>query len=249
MPSMPTIPRFHCSCTLGPQARVELPEAIAHHAVRVLRLRDGADVVLFDGRGGEYPAVLEVAGKSAYARLGEQRMREAELAGAITLVQGLPGGDKMDWIVEKAVELGACRVAPIQADRSVAQLSGARLDKRMAHWRRISVAASEQCGRNRIMEVDEPCSLRQWLAGSDMASSLTLLCHPEADDDLAGALRAAGRLDSVRLLIGPEGGWSDNELDDAARAGLRQVRYGPRVLRTETAGLALISACTALLGW
>lgn len=241
------LPRFFCDTPLSPGARHPLPDALAHHATRVLRLRAGAAIVLFDGRGGEYPATLDVDGKNAWAQLGAFDPREAELSGHITLVQGLPSGDKMDWVVEKAVELGARRVSPIAAQRSVLQLTGARLDKRVAHWARIAQAASEQCGRNRLMAVDAPVGLREWLR--QPAAGLRLLCHPEAGPSLAEALAAQPGLQSLCLLVGPEGGWSDEELALAAEHRVQAVRYGPRVLRTETAGLALIAAASALLGW
>lgn len=239
--------RFFCPFALSAHARIELPDAIAHHAVRVLRLRQGEKIVLFDGNGGEYPATLHIEGKAAYAELGAHDPRTAELAGAITLVQGLPSGDKMDWIVEKAVELGAHRLVPIAAQRSVVQLAGARQEKRIAHWRRISASASEQCGRNRVMGVDEPALLEHWLAKPP--AGLRVLCHPEAGMTLPHALQAAGNIRELSLLVGPEGGWSEAELAAARASGVQAVRFGPRVLRTETAGLALIAAATALLGW
>ncbi len=240
-------PRFFCDAPLSAGARIALPESLAHHAIRVLRLRAGETVVLFNGQGGEYPAVLDIEGKAGFAQLGAFDPREAELAGRITLVQGLPSGDKMDWVVEKAVELGAARVCPIAAQRSVLQLAGPRLEKRVTHWQRIAQSAAEQCGRNRLMAVDAPVALADWLA--QPTDSLRLLCHPEADTDVAGLLGATPGLASLTLLVGPEGGWSDKELAQAREAGVHAVRFGPRVLRTETAGLALISAASAVLGW
>lgn len=242
-----SVPRFFCDAPLSAGTRIALPDALAHHALRVLRLRAGESVVLFNGQGGEYPATLDVDGKAGFAQLGAFDPREAELAGRITLVQGLPSGDKMDWVVEKAVELGAARVCPIAAQRSVLQLSGPRLDKRVAHWQRIAQSAAEQCGRNRLMTVDAPLALADWLALP--ADGLRLLCHPDADTDLAGLLQTTPGLASLTLLVGPEGGWSDKELAQAREAGVQTVRFGPRVLRTETAGLALIAAAGALLGW
>ena len=246
-----SLPRFFCDSPLAAGAHLVLPDALAHHAVRVLRLKDGASIALFNGQGGEYPATLNVEGKSAWAQLGDFNPREAELAGSITLVQGLPSGDKMDWVIEKAVELGASRVTPIAAQRSVLQLSGPRLDKRVAHWSRIAQSAAEQCGRNRLMPVDTPMTLRDWLARP--AVGLRLLCHPDAIETLAEALNAISDQNTSRpslsLLVGPEGGWSDSELALAAQHDVQSIRFGPRVLRTETAGLALISAVTALLEW
>lgn len=245
-PLMPTS-RFFCPYPLSPHTRIALPESIAHHALRVLRLRQDEVIVLFDGSGGEYPGVLHIEGKAAYAELGQHDPRDAEPAGALTLVQGLPSGDKMDWIVEKAVELGVRRLAPVAAQRSVLQLTGARLEKRLAHWRRISVSASEQCGRNRIMQVDDPVTLEQWLARP--STGLRALCHPEAGRAYADTLRSHAGLLDLSLLVGPEGGWTEAEFDSAIRGGAQAVTFGPRVLRTETAGLALVSAATALLGW
>lgn len=242
-----SVPRFFCDAPLSAGTRIALPDALAHHALRVLRLRAGESVVLFNGQGGEYPATLDVDGKAGFAQLGAFDPREAELTGRITLVQGLPSGDKMDWVVEKAVELGAARVCPIAAQRSVLQLSGPRLDKRVAHWQRIAQSAAEQCGRNRLMTVDAPLSLADWLALP--ADGPRLLCHPDAETDLAGLLQGTPALASLTLLVGPEGGWSDKELAQAREAGVQAVRFGPRVLRTETAGLALIAAAGALLGW
>lgn len=240
-------PRFYCATPLSPDTTLELPQALAHHAVRVLRLKPESEIILFDGRGGQYTATLLVEGKKAYARLGVHDPIEAELAGRITLVQGLPSGDKMDWVVEKAVELGAVCVQPLAAQRSVLQLSGERLRKRLDHWRRIAQAASEQCGRNRIMEVADPQSLQQYLAASTAQAGSILFCHPGSSRTLAQAAQAAGS--ALTLLVGPEGGWSDEELALVEKHGLTPVNFGARVLRTETAGLALIAAVSALRGW
>jgi len=240
------VPRFYCPGPLAAGAAIELPEAIAHHALRVLRLRPDAAIVLFDGTGGEYPARLVPDGGTARAVLGGFDPREAEPPTRITLVQGLPAGDKMDWIVEKAVELGAHRIVPVAARRSVLQLSGRRLDKRVDHWRRVVQAACEQCGRNRLPAVDAPVPLADWLAG---AAGPQLLCDPQADAALPATLAAVSPADGLTLLVGPEGGWSGEELELARRHGARPVRLGDRVLRTETAGLALLAAAGALLGW
>ncbi|OWT61840.1 16S rRNA (uracil(1498)-N(3))-methyltransferase [Candidimonas nitroreducens] len=239
-------PRFYCPAGLAAGQTIELPQALAHHALRVLRLRDGAAIALFDGRGGEYPATLHATGKGASALLGAHDAREAELAGEITLLQGIAAGDKMDWIIEKAVELGVRRLVPVAARRSVLQLSGARLEKRRQHWERVAQSASEQCGRNRLMQIAAPAGLADCLRGLD-ESGLALFCHPEAPQSLAQALRPGTR--RLALLVGPEGGWAEDELELARGHGLQAVRHGARVLRTETAGLALVAAASALLGW
>lgn len=252
-------PRFYFPDTLQEHQRVEMPDALAHYALRVLRLQNEADIVVFDGHGGEYSGRLDVQGKRAFVLTGTHNPREAELAGHITLVQGLPTGDKMDWIVEKAVELGAYRVIPIAAQRSVLQLRGERLEKRLNHWQRVAQSASEQCGRNRIMTVERPATLQAYLQQTSPEDhSTTLLCHPdygtsliEATHELreAAATKGEGQPLAIHLMIGPEGGWSDEELALAGQCGIRPVRFGPRVLRTETAGLALIAAVTALMDW
>ena len=239
-------PRFYCPQPVEPGTTLTLPDTLAHH-VRVLRLAAGAPVVLFDGRGGEIPGTVGFEGKSAWVILGERSDREAELVGRVTLLQGLPGGDKMDWIIEKAVELGVSRLQPVAARRSIIQLTGSRLEKRMVHWQRIICAASEQCGRNRLMQLEAPRSLAQAL--SLPATEPWFMCDPSAPLSLHEALSQAGNPGGVALMIGPEGGWDDEEITAAQRSGVSAVRFGPRVLRTETAGLALVAAITALQGW
>lgn len=239
-------PRFHCPFPLAAGQRIELPDDLAHHALRVLRLRHGSPVVLFDGGGGHYPALLEVDNRRAWAQLGAQVEAEAELPVHTTLVQGIASGDKMDWVVEKAVEMGVARLVPITARRSVTQLSADRREKKLRHWQRVAIAASEQCGRNRIMQVAPPQGLAQWLARAE-PGLLRLACHPEADQTLAAA---AGRHEGpLALMVGPEGGWSDEELALMNEYGLATVRFGRRVLRTETAGVALMAALAAIRGW
>ena len=237
-------PRFFCETPLSPGQCLEVPDALAHHALRVLRLAEGADLVLFDGHGGQYPAVLRIDGRHARAELSTHDPVERELRGRLTLIQGLAAGDKMDWIVEKAVELGVTELRPVAAERSVLRLSGPRLDKRLAHWRAIARAAAEQCGRNRLMTVQPPAPLAACLTS---VQGPALFCHPEGSLDFRTALTDVR--DGLTLMVGPEGGWSPDELAVAQRHGLRGVRFGPRVLRTETAGLALASAATALLDW
>lgn len=240
------IPRFHTPFPLSPGAHVTLPEAAAHHAVRVLRMQDGAPLVLFDGRGGEWRAELKVgAGRTAQAVLKEFDAREAESPLAITLAQALPGGDKMDWIVEKCVELGVARIQPVSSKRSVVRLSAERMARRVAHWNAIASAACEQCGRNRVPEVAPVIDLPQYLAEAKAQNVQRLLLTPEAGVALR-SLPAPGK--PLIVMIGPEGGWEDGEMRAADAAGFTRVRLGARVLRTETAGATAMAAMQALWG-
>ena len=220
-----------------------MPEALAHHALRVLRLRDGEAVVLFDGAVGEVGARLAMRGKAVFAQLGEARTVERESPLRIVLVQALASGDKMDWVVQKAVELGAYAIQPVQAERSVLRLAGERADKRVAHWQQVAVAACEQCGRNRIPEIRHLQALAPWLTAHRDALNYVL-----APGGATGFADEPEPKDGVHVLVGPEGGWSEGEMAAFDAAGCRRVRLGPRVLRTETAGLAAVAALQARWG-
>jgi len=246
-----TAPRFFCDQPLTVGESLQLPDALAHH-VRVLRLEDAADIVLFNGQGGQFEARLMLDGKTPYAQVLGHCPHEAELRGRLTLVQGLASGDKMDWIIEKAVEMGVAQVQPIAARRSVLRLSGSRLEKRLQHWQRIARAASEQCGRNHLMPISTVLTLEKALEKylrerQDEPAALLLCCDPDAPENLHELLPAAH--DHIIVLVGAEGGWSPDELKIAQACGARRVRFGSRVLRTETAGIALVSAITALMKW
>ena len=225
---------------MQPRASVELPEAAAHHAARVLRLREGDAVVLFDGRGGEYQARLAMPGRGrVLAETGEHRAIERESPLAVTLVQGVSSGEKMDFTVQKAVELGVAALHPVLGARSVVRLDSERGAKKLAHWRRIAVAACEQCGRNRIPEVAAPVPLEAYRA----PAGTKILLAPSGSAKLAGVAKGP-----VILAVGPEGGFSPDEEQGLLRAGFSPVRLGPRVLRTETAALAALAALNALAG-
>ena len=243
------ISRFHFPDRLPAGGEVALPDALAHHALRVLRLRDGEAVVLFDGSGGEVEARLAVRGKAVFAQLGEARAVERESPLRIVLVQALASGDKMDWVVQKAVELGAHAVQPVQAERSVLRLAGERADKRVAHWQQVAVAACEQCGRNRVPVMHPALTLAQWLQAHPVEQdapgtqravlSLAPGCQP-----LAQVL--AKEAGPVVLLSGPEGGLSPAEEALALQAGFAPVTLGTRILRAETAPLAALALLGAL---
>ncbi len=182
------MPRFYCPQPLVNGSTIELPEAVAHH-LHVVRLQPGAALTLFNGDGGQYRATLVETGKRrATAVIDGHEAHEAELPYAVTLAQGLPEGSKMDWIIEKAVELGVAAIQPLAAPRSVVRLSGERLEKRQAHWHGVIVAASEQSGRNRLAQLLPMTDVQPWLAAS--AGTTRILLSPRATESLAGWARA-----------------------------------------------------------
>ena len=239
------MPRFYCPQPLVAGASIDLPEAVAHH-LHVVRLQPGAPLTLFNGEGGQYRATLGETGKRrATATVEAFEDVEAEAPYSVTLAQGLPEGSKMDWIVEKAVELGVTAIQPLAAQRSVVRLSGERLDKRHAHWQGVIVAASEQCGRNRLARLHPLLELRPWLAAP--GESVRILLSPRANESLAGWARTTAP-QAVTFLIGPEGGLTPQEEAAAVAAGALSLSMGPRVLRTETAGLAALAVLAGAWG-
>ncbi|HZV56013.1 MAG TPA: 16S rRNA (uracil(1498)-N(3))-methyltransferase [Rhodocyclaceae bacterium] len=239
------IPRFHCPFLLAPGAHVDLPDEAAHHATKVLRMSEGDEVTLFDGRGGEWLGRLKRAGKAVTVTLESFDAADHEPPLVITLVQGLPAADKMDWIVQKAVELGVAAIRPVAARRSVIRLSGERMERRVAHWQAVAIAACEQCGRNRVPGVSPLVDLPQFLGELPIANELRLMLAPGTVQSLAGLPRPTG---PVTLLIGPEGGFEEGEFAAASVAGFKAVSLGPRILRTETAGIAALAAMMTLWG-
>ncbi|MEY3200992.1 MAG: hypothetical protein RIR70_542 [Pseudomonadota bacterium] len=236
-------PRFYCSRPITPNAPYTLPPEVAHHASRVLRLGLGDRLVLFDGGGGEYPAVIESSGAQMVVSVGAFDVAERESPLAITLYQALPTGDKMDLIIQKAVELGVHDVVPITALRCVMKLTGERAAKRVAHWRGVAVSACEQCGRNRVPQVSEVMPLATALAECKAPHRYMLAPGASLRPSMMEAPTGA-----IALFIGPEGGWSDAELAAGKAAGCLPLSLGPRVLRTETAGPAALSAFAARFG-
>ncbi len=238
------LPRFYCREALAPGAHIDLPEPVARHAVRVLRLPPGAAMVLFDGRGGEYEARIQrIERERVVAELGAWRDVERESRLSVTLVQAVQAGDKMDFTIQKAVELGIKDIVPVDSRRSVIRLSGERAGKRVAHWQGVAAAACEQCGRNQVPQVAPVEKLENWLARPS-GGALRLMLAPDAEQSLVDLPSPK----SVELLIGAEGGLDPQEIVAARQVGFRLVRMGPRILRTETAGLAALAALQVLWG-
>jgi 16S rRNA (uracil1498-N3)-methyltransferase len=222
---------------------VALPPSAARH-VQVLRMQPGEAVTLFNGEGGEFDGTIERMGRSDVSVVvGERHAVEREAPRAVHLVVGMPANERMDWLVEKAAELGVASIQPVLAQRSVLKLQGERAQKKQAHWQAVAVAACEQSGRNRVPQVHDVVGLAQWLGALDASTPgarLLLSLAPQAQ-----ALRtAAGAEGSVVLLSGPEGGLTPQEEELALAAQFQRATLGPRVLRAETAPLAALAALT-----
>ncbi len=222
--------------------RHELPETQAHYMARVLRLAVGDKVQLFDGSGVEFLGELvEVSKKTVFVALHEQIAGLAESPLHLHLGQGLSRGERMDWAIQKATELGVSAITPIVSERCEVRLKDERADKRLAHWRQIAISACEQCGRSVLPVIHPPLTLVEWLAQTDAA--LKLVLHPVAEP-----LTSHEKPASLAFLIGPEGGLSDAEVQQAQKAGFLAARLGPRVLRTETAPVVALSVAQQLWG-
>jgi 16S rRNA (uracil1498-N3)-methyltransferase len=244
-----TAPRFHVPSRLAPGATLDLPERPARH-VQVLRLGEGDAITLFDGSGGEYAAVLGTVRKDrVVARLGAFRDIERESPLDVTLALGVSAGDRMDVAIQKATELGASTFVPLTTERSVVRLSGERAEKRMAHWEGVAIAACEQCGRNRVPAISAPTGFADWLgAALDRDLGARVMLAPDGEQGLRALLAGLEPARGITLLVGSEGGLSPQEAALAARAGFTGVRFGPRVMRTETVPLAVLAALQALAG-
>ena len=220
----------------------ELPEAQAHYIGRVLRMAEGDAVQLFDGSGQEYRgALMEVGKKRVRVQLNEAFAGQPESSLAVHLGQGLSRGERMDWAIQKATELGVNQITPIISERCEVRLKDERAEKRQAHWQQIAISACEQCGRSTVPVIHPPQLLSDWLKGNE--AELKLVLHPVAEPLVSHAKPA-----SLAFLIGPEGGLSDAEVSQAQAAGFHAARLGPRVLRTETAPVVALAVAQQLWG-
>jgi len=229
------MPRFYCPAPLAIGATLDLPAGPARH-VQVLRMQPGQTITLFNGQGGEFEASIERMGRSDVAvSVDSHDPVEREAARAVHLVLGMPANDRMDWLVEKAAELGVASIQPLMTERSVLRLNGERADKKRAHWQGVAIAACEQSGRNRVPDIHPLRSFADWVATAD--AGLLLSLRP-GSQPLAAAVHASG---TIHFLSGPEGGLSPAEEDLAIARGYQPVTLANRVLRAETAPLAALA--------
>ena len=220
----------------------ELPEAQAHYISRVLRMNEGDAVQLFDGSGQEFRAsLLEVGKKRVVVQVTETFAGQVESPLQIHLGQGLSRGERMDWAIQKATELGVNEITPIFSDRCEVRLQDERADKLLQHWRQVAISACEQCGRSRVPVIHPPLLLADWLKQAE--ADLKLVLHPVAEPLVSHA-----KPGSLAFLIGPEGGLTDGEVETAQGAGFHSARLGPRVLRTETAPVVALAVAQQLWG-
>ncbi|MBS0194671.1 MAG: 16S rRNA (uracil(1498)-N(3))-methyltransferase [Proteobacteria bacterium] len=244
------IPRCFVDAPVQVGATVELPAVPAEHLLRVLRMADGAALIVCNGDGMDYRANLVVVGKGkAAAKIVEASPNHAESPLRIVLAQALARGEKMDWVIQKATELGVSAIAPIVTERTEVRLDAERAPRRLAHWRGVAMAACEQCGRAQIPQIAAPATLANYLANAD-SDALRLALDPDGeplsallDTDTCDAARTP-----VHIVVGPEGGLSERDLAQLRAAGFRGLRLGPRILRTETAGPAALAVLQSLLG-
>ena len=232
------MPRIHCPGALRPGLAFDLPAGAARH-VQVLRLQPGDALVLFNGEGGEYRATIERMGRSDVGVVVDAHAAvEREAPRAVHLAVGMPANERMDWLVEKATELGAASVQPLAVERSVLRLAGERAQKKQQHWQAVAAAACEQCGRNRVPVIHPVQGLAEWL-GAQVEGPRYLLTPGEAPRP-----RGATSSGPITVLSGPEGGLTQAEQQAALDRGFLPMNLGPRVLRAETAPLAALVLLT-----
>jgi 16S rRNA (uracil1498-N3)-methyltransferase len=243
----------YVEAALSPGSLVELPPDTASHLAKVLRARSGDELIMFNGDGREFNGAVEaVRGSRVSASVGDSRPVNRESPLAITLVQCVPRGDRMDFIVQKATELGVARIVPILSQRSVVRLDKTQAESKALHWRAVTVSACEQCGRNRLPTIEAVQPLLNYLGKSSPARGPRLVLEPESATSHAAAqdtgVGAAGPIVDAEIAIGPEGGFASDELEAFRVAGFSQIGLGPRILRTETAAIAAVVWLQSRLG-
>jgi 16S rRNA (uracil1498-N3)-methyltransferase len=245
--------RVYVEAALTAGSRVDLPPDTAAHLAKVLRARAGDELILFNGDGREFNGAIEaVRGSRVAASVGDGRPMDRESPLSTTLVQCIPRGDRMDFIVQKATELGVARIVPVLSQRSIVRLDKSQAESKANHWRAVAVSACEQCGRNRLPAIEAARPLLSYLGDSEPGTRLRLVLEPEsaprgaAGEGVGGA--AGIQVVDAEIAIGPEGGFASDELEAFRVAGFSQVGLGPRILRTETAAIAALVWLQARFG-
>jgi 16S rRNA (uracil1498-N3)-methyltransferase len=246
--------RVYVEAELTPGSVVELPPDTASHLAKVLRARGGDELILFNGDGREFNGAIDgVRGSRVSACVGDSRQVDRESPLAITLVQCVPRGDRMDFIVQKATELGVARIVPVLSQRSVVRLDAAQAESKAIHWRAVAVSACEQCGRNRLPAIDAAQPLLNYLGDSAIGAGPRLVFAPDSGKPPPDRAQRSGAdsdsaIAAAEIAIGPEGGFADDELEAFRVSGFSRVALGPRILRTETAAIAAVVWLQARFG-
>jgi 16S rRNA (uracil1498-N3)-methyltransferase len=245
--------RVYAEAALMPGSVIELPSDTASHLAKVLRARSGDSLILFNGDGREFDGTIEsVRGSRVSASVGDGRPVDRESPLNITLVQCVPRGDRMDFIVQKATELGVARIAPVLSQRSIVRFDKTQAESKASHWQAVAVSACEQCGRNRLPRIHAPQQLLNYLGEAAPGTGARLVFEPESGTCVRGDAAAGGAPEGaivdVQIAIGPEGGFAPDELDAFQVAGFTRVGLGPRILRTETAAIAALVWLQARFG-
>ncbi len=230
------IPRIYTNQDLSTQHTIKLEEKPSHHLSKVLRFKEGAELILFNGQGGEYHgSISSIEKKHTYVELTNFIANDKQSPLSIHLGIAISKGDRMDWVIQKATELGATEITPLFSERTEIKLKGERLEKKLNHWQHISISACEQCNRNKLATVHSPRNIEAWI--TDSAADKKFVLHHRTDQKLD----SSESINSTALLIGPEGGLSQREIQLAQDNEFNALQLGPRVLRTETAPLAAIT--------
>lgn len=239
------IPRIFLDLELGENLEICLDASQSNHIVRVLRLKEGAELIVFNGRGGQYQATITATGKRETRLLVNTFSNiSAESPLDITLLQAVSKGERMDYAIQKSTELGVNRIIPIFSERSVVRIDAKRLEKKLHHWQQVVISACEQCGRNTIPDIGNAISFTDAIA-ADRPGKPGYILDPESRTTLTSATRPET---DIHLLVGPEGGFSENEVRQALAAGYTGISLGPRILRTETAAVSIMTAMQLLWG-
>jgi 16S rRNA (uracil1498-N3)-methyltransferase len=231
------VPRIYVEQDLASGQALRLDERAAHYVSQVLRMRAGRELILFNGDGSAYPAIITEAGKKLVScQVGEDLLASSPPSPLkIELAVGISKGDRFDWVIQKATELGVSKITPLFTERCDVKLSGERQDKKQRHWQQIMVSACEQSGRNDLVDIQNTCHLQEWYTTVD--SQVKLVLCPSSNEQNP----VDGPVNHISLLVGPEGGLSDDEIAHSIKQGFCALQLGPRVLRTETAPVAAIS--------
>jgi 16S rRNA (uracil1498-N3)-methyltransferase len=237
------IPRIYTTQDLSSQQTIKLEEKPSHHLSKVLRFKEGAELILFNGQGGQYSGEISaIEKKHVHVALSSFDADNNESPLSTHLGIAISKGDRMDWVIQKATELGATQITPLFSERTEIKLKGERLEKKLNHWQQISISACEQCNRNKIATVHAPQNIEEWIANSTADKRFVL--HHRTDQKLD----SNENINSVALLIGPEGGLSQHEIQHAQNNKFEALQLGPRVLRTETAPIAALTLLQFLWG-